>query len=197
MALPHAQRVKIVREIALTGAKDAVDLTACRALIETYPKGYFKDVMIERAAHQVLKSLVDRILIISESALSLRRRIDDRNARVAMFLLEGPAIHNDIAATGDARCLEWARQAWTSAGLDPRRDLIRHYRNKAVAHRSDIASSKRAPFIDEVYTIAGRVSFMLAQLATGVGIQVDASMQNLDHIYSAQGFWRAWRVDSN
>lgn len=197
-ALPHSERVEIIREIALRGYQDAIDLAACRALIGTYPRSYFRDPMTVRAARQVLKSLIDRILITSESALAFRRRIDDRNARVAMFLLNDKGIYSDIAATGNSQSLEIARQAWAAADLDPRRDWIKHYRNKFVAHRTKSDPDQRDPFVDEIHTIAGRVGFMLAHLATGVGIPADSSELNSDtnHL-SAYAFWKPWTANKS
>ncbi|GEO16232.1 hypothetical protein [Microvirga aerophila] len=192
---PHAERMRLVREIALRSYKDAVDLSACRALIYTYPHSYFHDPLTARAARQVLISLIDRTLIISESALGLMKRTDDRNARVALFLLGDPAVYHDVARVGNPRSLELALQAWTATDLDPRRGLIKQYRNKSIAHRSDPDPGKREPFIDEIHTISGRVVSMLAHLATGAGAQVEATAVNSDTNYlSASAFWKPWQT---
>jgi hypothetical protein len=51
--------------------------------------------------------------------------------------------------------------------------MLKHYRNKFVAHRAEPDPDKRIPELEDLLTISGRVAFMLAQLATGAGHQID------------------------
>ena len=102
---PLTQRIHLVREIASRGYKDAVDLSACRALVKTYPHHHLKEPIVSRAARQVLRSLVERILIISESALGPIKKQSDRYARVAIFLLLDTEVDNGVAICGEVRSL--------------------------------------------------------------------------------------------
>lgn len=193
-ALSVDDRVELVRDIALRGYTDAVDLTACRALIHAFPSMSFKDTAALGAAHQVLRSLADRLIIISESALGLIKRPDDRHARVAIkALISDPLVLDAVAEHGDEGALKLAIQTWSASDIDLRRDLIKHHRNKSVAHRGVPNSDKRDPFIEEIYVISGRVASMLAFLATGTGVRTDTRSLHSDGAYqSAYAFWKPW-----
>ena len=105
------ERVQLVRDIALRSHKDAIDLNACRALIETIPRSFFKDVQVARAALQVDRSLVERVLMISESALGIVKFPNDRHAHVAMSLLKDAAVFEELARGGNAQGLKNAQVA--------------------------------------------------------------------------------------
>jgi hypothetical protein len=52
-ALPVDERAQLVRDIALRSHKDAINLSACRALIQTIPRSFFKEAQVALAALQV------------------------------------------------------------------------------------------------------------------------------------------------
>jgi hypothetical protein len=187
------ERVQLVRDIALRSHKDAIDLNACRAQIETIPRSFFKDVQVARAALQVDRSLVERVLMISESALGIVKFPNDRHAHVAMSLLKDAAVFEELARGGNAQGLKNAQVALDAALEDWRRDLIKHYRDKFVAHRVEPKPDKPIPELDYLLTISGRVVFMLAQLATGAGYPIDQKkLDSYGHFLNAQAFWRPW-----
>jgi hypothetical protein len=193
-ALPIGERAQLVRDIALRCHKDAINLNACRALIETIPRSFFKDAQVAQAALQVDRSLVERVLIISESALGLVKFGNDRHAHLAMSLLKDAAVFEEVARSGNARGLQNAQTIWKAALSDWRRDLLKHYRDRFVAHRAEPHPDKPVPELDHLIAISGRVAFMLAQLATGAGYPID--QQELDsygHYQNAQAFWKPWR----
>ena len=192
-ALSVVERAQLIRDIALRSHKDAVSLNACRALIETIPRGIFKDAQVARVALQVDRSLVERVLIISESALGVVKFPNDRHAHLAMSLLNDAAVFEEAARSGNAQGLQNAQTIWRAALSDWRRDLLKHYRDKFVAHRAEPHPDKPIPELDHLVAISGRVVFMLPQLATGAGYPID--QQELDssgHYLSAQEFWRPW-----
>jgi hypothetical protein len=137
---------------------------------------------------------VDRLIIISESALGLIKRPDDRHARVAIKVLASdPVVFDKVAARGNWDSLKYAVQRWSQSDSDLRRDLIKHHRNKSVAHRAIPDPTKREPEVDDVYAISGRVASMLAFLATGTGVQTDTSLLGADvAFHNADAFWKPW-----
>jgi len=192
-ALSVGDRAQLVRDITLRSHRDAVNLNACRALIETIPRIYFKDSRVARAALQVDRSLVERVLVISESALGVVKLPNDRHAHLAMSLLKDAAVFEEVARSGNAQGLQNAQTIWRAALSDWRRDLLKHYRDKFVAHRAEPHPDKPIPELGHLIAISGRVVFMLAQLATGAGHPID--QQELDsygHYLNAQAFWRPW-----
>jgi hypothetical protein len=138
--------------------------------------------------------LVDRLIIVSESALGLIKRSDDRHARVAIKVLASdPVVYDKVAAHGNRDSLRYAVQTWSQSDSDLRRDLIKHHRNKSVAHRGIPDPAKPEPEIDDVYAISGRVASMLAFLATGTGVQADTGSLGSDAAYhNADAFWKPW-----
>jgi hypothetical protein len=196
LAMPIAERVDLVRKIALRSHKDAIDLGACRVLVETIPRTYFTDPVAVQAARQVDRALIERILVVTESALGVIKRHSDRHARVAMFLLEDPGVYEEVAQSGNADSLSYARHAWDATLGDWRRTMLKHYRDKFVAHRVEPDPDKRIPELEDLLIISGRVRFMLAQFATGAGCPVDADKLNPhSHYLSAQAFWKPWLPD--
>jgi len=193
LALPVGERAQLVRDIALRGHKDAINLNACRALIETIPRGLFKDAQVAQAALQVDRSLVERVLIISESALGVVKFPNDRHTHLAMSLLKDAAVFEEVSRSGNSQSLKNAQTIWRAALADWRRDLLKHYRDKFVAHRAEPHPDKPMPTLDHLIAISGRVVFMLAQLATGAGYPID--QQELDshgHFQNARAYWKPW-----
>ena len=134
---PVDERAQLVRDIALRSHKDAINLSACRALIQTIPRSFFKEAQVALAALQVDRSLVERVLIISESALGVVKFPNDRHAHLAMSLLEDAAVFEEVANIGNAQGLQNAQNLWRAALSDWRRDLLKHYRDRFVAHRAE------------------------------------------------------------
>jgi hypothetical protein len=191
--LPVGERAQLVRDIALRSHKEAINLNACRALIETIPRNFFKDAQVARAALQVDRSLVERVLIISESALGVVKFPNDRHAHLAMSLLNDAAVFEEVARSGNAQGLRNAQNIWMAALSDWRRDLLKHYRDKFVAHRAEPNPDNPIPELDHLIAISGRVVFMLAQLATGAGYPIDQKeLDSYSHYLNAQAFWRPW-----
>ena len=131
--------------------------------------------------------------MISESALGIVKFPNDRHAHVAMSLLKDAAVFEELARGGNAQGLKNAQVALDAALEDWRRDLIKHYRDKFVAHRVEPKPDKPIPELDYLLTISGRVVFMLAQLASGAGYPIDQKKLDSDgHFLNAQAFWRPW-----
>lgn len=193
LVLSVDERVQLVRDIAARSHKDAIDLNVCRALIETIPRSFFKDTQVMWAARQVNRSLIERVLIISESALGVVKFSDDRHAHLALSLLKDAAVFEEVAKSGNAQGLQNAQMALDAALRDWRRDLLKHYRDKSIAHRAEPNPNKRIPELDHLLAISRRVVFMLAQLATGAGYPIDQKeLDSYGHYLNAQAFWRPW-----
>jgi hypothetical protein len=112
---------------------------------------------------------------------------------LAMSLLKDAAVFEEVARSGNAQGLQNAQTIWKAALSDWRRDLLKHYRVRFVAHRAEPHPGKAVPDLDHLIAISGRVVFMLAQLATGAGYPID--QQELDsygHFRNAQAFWKPW-----
>jgi hypothetical protein len=141
--------------------------------------------------------LVQRVLVISESSLGVVKYPNDRHAHLAMSLLDDDAaVAEEVARSGNAQCLKNAQMAWNAARSDWRRVLLKHYRDRFVAHRAEPDPDKRIPELDHLITISGRVVFMLAQLATGAGCPIDQKeLDSYGHYLNAQAFWRPWLPD--
>jgi hypothetical protein len=110
-----------------------------------------------------------------------------------MSLLEDAAVFEEVANIGNAQGLQNAQNLWRAALSDWRRDLLKHYRDRFVAHRAEPSPDKPIPELDHLIAISGRVVFMLAQLATGAGYPIDQKeLDPYGHYLNAQAFWRPW-----
>jgi hypothetical protein len=187
--------VDLVRDIALRGYIDVFNLVSSRALIYTFPRTSFTDPAAHRSAHQIFGSLVERTIIISESALGLIKKTDDRHARLAIkILMSDPTVFQKVATYGNERGLKFAIQKWALSDSDFRRILVKHHRNKTVAHRAIPDSDMRVPDVGEIHAITGRVADLLAFLVTGAGVRADTRALHSDVAHkSAFAFWKAWQ----
>jgi hypothetical protein len=192
-SLPLDERVDMVRSIAKSAYRDAVHMLGMSALLEASPSLSYKPVKDLRIqTHLVTLALVDRMVVMAERAAAGIRYADDRHTRVAMVLLDEPAVADHVAEFGNAKSLGISRKAFGHYASDQTRKLIEHHRNKRIAHQALPTPGQPSPFLDEVQRLSGRMVMVWAQLAVGAGVEVDRSeLESKVHYERAQAFWRA------
>jgi hypothetical protein len=69
------------------------------------------------------------------------------------------------------------------------------YRNKVVAHLSELPADMNAPIISELFTLARMIAEVAEGLAHGTGIAA-VSLESQVSIFrdSARAFWEKWRL---
>ncbi|WP_040639290.1 hypothetical protein [Microvirga lotononidis] len=110
-----------------------------------------------------------------------------------MSLLKDAAVFEEVARSGNAQGLQNAQTIWRATLSDWRRDLLKQYRDKFVAHRAEPHPDKSVPELDHLIAISGRAVIMLAQLATGAGYPIDQKeLDSYGYYQNARAFWRPW-----
>jgi hypothetical protein len=143
---------KLVREISEKAFRDARVLREGESLV--VPKALEAANAI-LAATIVQKALLDRVLMTIERAFSPGKRPDDRHARVAFkYLLEDQNIFDEVANVGSRKHLQQACDTWRNYDADPRRERLKHYRDKVVAHAGELDPSIPAPLPSELRNYA-------------------------------------------
>ena len=145
------------------------------------------------AATIVQKALLDRVLMTIERAFSPGKRPDDRHARVAFkYLLEDQNIFDEVANVGSRKHLQQACDTWRNYDADPRRERLKHYRDKVVAHTA--VRKLPPPVVSELSSYAMGTADVLARLARGTGVvALQLAVQTAAYDASAKAFWSVWR----
>jgi hypothetical protein len=118
----------------------------------------------------------------TQSAYHLRVGID--------LLSNNKAVFQKLAAKGSAQDLTAAIKRFRILGADPRRDKLRHLRNKQAAHLSDPNPKQLRPLIQELEGFANEISKIAEALTHGTGIATASlTSQLVPFGQSAEAFW--------
>jgi len=189
-------KADLVKQISKTAFTDAIDLMACLGVLRegrslVVPQA-LEAANASLAATIVQKALLQRVLMTVERAFAPANRTSDRHARVAFKHLLEPEIFDEVAKVGSRQQLELACAIWRSYDADPRREKLKHYRDKVVAHTA--ALERPPPFVDELRNYAMGTADLLARLARGTGVVgLDLGAQMTAYDESAKAFWSVWR----
>jgi hypothetical protein len=194
-------KAELVRQISATAFTDAIDLMACLAVLRegesfVVPRA-LEAANASLAATIVQKALLQRVLMTVERAFApVNRRKSDRHARVAFkYLLEDQNIFDEVAKAGSRKQLQQACDTWRRYdAADPRREKLKHYRDKVVAHAGERDPKIPAPLISELRNYAISTADVLARLARGTGVvELELGPQMAAYDKSAKAFWSVWR----
>jgi hypothetical protein len=192
-------KAELVKKISATGFTEAMDLMACLAVLR---EG--KSLVVPRAleaanaalaATIVQKALLQRVLMTVERAFAPvnKRYPDDRHARVAFEHLSDPKIFDEVAKAGSREELEEACGTWRRYDADPRREKLKQYRDKIVAHTSERDPAIPLPLVSELSSYAMGTADVLARLARGTGVVgLQLKVQTVAYNKSARAFWSVW-----
>jgi hypothetical protein len=190
-------KAELVKQISAFGFTEAIDLMACLAVLRegnslVMPRA-LEAANAALAATIVQKALLQRVLITVERAFApVNRPKSDRHARVAFKHLLEPEIFDEVAKVGSRQQLEQACANWRNYDADPRREKLKHYRDKVVAHAA--VPERPPPFVDELRNYAMGTADLLARLARGTGVVgLDLGAQMTAYDESAKAFWSVWR----
>jgi hypothetical protein len=194
-AVPMSPKADLVRQISKAGFTDAIDLMACLAVLR---EG--QSLVVPRALEAanaalavtiVQKALLQRVLMTVERAFSPGNRPDDRHARMAFECLSDQNIFDEVAKAGSRKDLQQACDTWRNYDADPRRNRLKTYRDKVVAHTA--VRKLPAPLVSQLISYAMGTADVLARLARGTGVVgLDLRSQTDAYDASAKAFWSVW-----
>src|SRR5215475_7005767 len=192
-------KAELVKQISATGFTEAIDLMACLAVLRegkslVMPRA-LREANAALAATIVQKALLQRVLITVERAFApVNRPKSDRHARVAFEHLSDQNIFDEVAKAGSRKHLQQACDNWRRYDADPRRERLKHYRDKAVAHTGERDPAIPLPLVTELSSYAMGTADALARLARGTGVvKLQLKVQMAAYDESAKAFWSVWR----
>jgi hypothetical protein len=194
-------KAELVKEISTNGLKEAIDLMACLAVRRegetlgdlVLPRA-LKAANATLAATIVQKALLQQVLMTVERAFApVNRPESDRHARVAFAHLSDQNVFDEVAHAGSRTLLHYACHIWRNLDADSRRNRLKHYRDKVVAHRG--VRKLPAPLVSELTSFAMSTADVLLRLARGAGVLELQQLKVQRDAYdaSAKAFWSVWR----
>ena len=189
-------KAKLVKQISATGFTEAIDLMACLAVLRE-GTSLVVPLALEAAnaalaATLVQKALLQRVLMTVERAFAPVKYNSDRHARVAFIHLSDQNVFDEVANAGSRKHLQQACNTWRNFDADPRRERLKHYRDKVVAHTS--VRKLPVPLVSELTSYAMSTADVLARLARGTGVvELQLKVQTAAYDASAKAFWSVWR----
>jgi hypothetical protein len=192
-------KAELVRQISETAFKDVIDIMACLAVLRegaslVVPRA-LEAANASRAATIVRNALLQQVVMTVERAFAPVNYPDDRHARVAFKHLSDPNIFDEVAKAGSRKHLQQACDTWRNYDTDRRRERLKHYRDKVVAHTGERDPAKPAPLVSDLKNYATGTADVLARLARGTGVTTQSQLGEETAAYdeSAKAFWSVWR----
>ena len=122
----------------------------------------------------------------------VNRPKSDRHARLAFTHLSDQNVFDEVAHAGSRKLLHQACDFWRNLDADPRRNRLKHYRDKVVAHTG--VRKLPLPLVSDLTSYAKSTADVLARLARGTGaVELQLKVQTAAYDASAKAFWSVWR----
>jgi hypothetical protein len=81
---------------------------------------------------------------------------------------------------------------------DPRLAIIKHFRDKKIAHSAESLQGVRSPRYGEMFNFAREVATVMEKFAIGVGVTTEKLSETTDwRMESSQKFWEPWELLRN
>jgi hypothetical protein len=185
-----------LQKIAKFAYLDAIDTIAC---LEVLGAGN-KEPLIRRinqagaelACELIYKALVARVLLNTIRAYDPIRK-GDFHLAVAFKLLEDTNVVAIARDHGSHWHIMEAVNLWQLTAFDDRIVKLRHYRNKVLAHLSDLDANVRLPIYNDLFEIARRTSETAEKLSIGAST-CTVELRHQTNVYreSSERFWSIW-----
>lgn len=156
--------------------------------------GNLTDGGAARAGVVIRNSLISRLTLLTAGAMSPVNRADDRHVRKAVELLQDPTVRRDVQSMGGQpnRIAQFER-LWAELDADPRRTVVKHFRDKWTAHSAVPNPQIRPPTYDEMFAFSKAIAGAIESFAHAVGVTRESHQDTMDEMISAsQEFWRPW-----
>jgi hypothetical protein len=186
-----------VMKVAKHAFLSAIDYEGCIAILEVGNNSKVWDALNKAGADKVTKLI--RVTLFFRVLMEVMREYDppkpgDYHLRVGIDLLSSnKAVFRKLASKGNSKDLLAAIKEFNALDADPRRDKLRHLRNKQAAHLSDLHPTKLLPLILELESFAHGTSKVAELITHGTGIATASlTSQLMPFGKSAEAFWNRW-----
>jgi hypothetical protein len=144
------------------------------------------------ACELIYKSLFQRLLLNTMRAYDPVRG-GDFHLAVAFEVLAEPDVMAIAKRRDSYPHISAATDLWHQTATDDRTLKLRHYRNKVVAHLSDLDPTMRLPINNDLFVIAGTTTKIAENLSIGTGAcTIELRQQTGAYRQSAECFWSVW-----
>lgn len=144
------------------------------------------------AAGAIRNGLISRITLLVAGAFAPARQ-GDRHLRRAFELLEITPVRALVAQAGSPAELGEAFDLWKSCEADPRRAMLKHFRDKFTAHKGRPDPAVPLPEYDMLFEFAYKTVELMGKLAIGTGARTEEITGWTDQLAtSAFRFWEPW-----
>jgi AbiU2 len=182
-----------VREIAAAAFLDAIDV---QFIIETLETGNtplvaaaVQTVRTDKVVQCIYRSLWTRLLVVVARACAKARQ-GDLHVQYAFDLLKEPRVRSGVESTGNAAVLAEAIRLWAQCCGDHRLQSVLNFRNKQIAHRSELDAKIPLPIINDIFAISRARATVFERLAQGTGvISLSLDRQLMGYREQAERFW--------
>jgi hypothetical protein len=152
--------------------------------------GNISDSGAARAGTVVRNALITRLVILVAGAFAITRP-GDRHLQRGFELMQDAKLRSQLAM--DQQAYADAELVWKKLEADPRRRIVKHFRDKYTAHSADPIMGMRPPQYDEMFDFAKEVAGAMEKFAIGVGVTREKLSDTEDwRIESSQKFWEPW-----
>jgi hypothetical protein len=182
---------QMLLDIGREAFADAIDVLS---IIETIEAGNtpaavkaVQAARTDQVVHCVYRALWSRLVMIVTRAYA-DARPGDRHAQYAFDLLKDPAVRSEVERMGDPVALADAIARWAKCRGDHRRQSIREFRDKQIAHWGQM--DKPAPIINDIFAVSRATATALERLAQGTGaVTLSLESQLFGYRGGAARFW--------
>ena len=186
-----AQRVLDISAMAFL---DAIDI---RFLIETCEAGnqpaavaVVNATKTVKVVECIYRSLWTRLVIIVARAYTKNFRPGDLNVGYAFELLKDPSIRADVESKGNPAAMIEAVALWSKCRGDHRLSSFLAFRDKEIAHRSELDFNIPRPIINDILAISRNTATLFERLAQGAGaVTLSLDSQLINYPEEARRFW--------
>jgi hypothetical protein len=155
--------------------------------------GNLSDFGAARAGIVVRNGLMARLVLLAAGAFSPIQGPGDRHFKQAMILLTDPVIRQDVEISGSPTEINSTLQRWQELEADPRRVVIKHFRDKLTAHTAVRNSSIPLPKYGEMFSFSRELASLLEAFANATRTTSEKLSESDDFsLASAQAFWEPW-----
>ncbi len=186
-----------LREAAKQGYSDGILCLANIEIIERSNRPSVIDPLNRHEAGQAARLLIDaalvRLQIFVTRAYAPVRHADDLHLRAAIEFLQQPGRLAEERWPENRQNLAKAIELFGKAASDERLILLKHMRDKMVAHLAEPNSKLRLPMYDELFGFARDTCAIWEQLSFGAGtVMIELDHQIDAYRESAHAFWSRW-----
>jgi hypothetical protein len=190
---------EVLRKAAQDGYSDAITVLATIAIIERSNRPPLLEEINNTGAGPVARMLRDaafqRVQMLVVRAFDPVNNADDMHLRSAIEFLRQPGRIDEEPWTDRRDDLIRAIDLFDTAAADERLSILKHMRNKELAHWARYGDDKVRPLIHQLFGFAQTTCLVWQQLSFGAGtVMVEVDHQIDLYREAAEAFWSRWET---